>query len=386
MSSSTDGDRAFALRAARWGITGASVLALLLVLLWLLKAALTPLAVAWVIAYLLDPWIDAFERRRIPRGVAVLLLLLLLGALGVAAALFLIPTMQRELAAASARLPEYLARASAYLLPLLERELGLSLPASVSDAVASLRAGDIPIPIDAARALLEQTLRAITGTVGAIVSLLVIPVLAYYLVVEFDRIRLGVLALVPRHYQARVREDAARVDRLVSGFIRGQLSICAALGVLYALGFSLIGIDLALVIGVASGVAAIIPYVGGALALGSASAMCLLQYGVGVQLALVVGWYALVQGLEGMILTPRILGDSLGMHPLVVILALMIGADLLGFLGLMIAVPLAAVVQVFVQDAVAAYRASVFYREAAEGDAPDRALAAGRRPDAKLAE
>jgi predicted PurR-regulated permease PerM len=369
MSSGADGDRAFALRAARWGITGAAVLAVVLGLLWVLKGALTPLAVAWVIAYLLDPWIDAFERRRIPRGAAVLLLLLALGGLAAITALFLIPTMQRELAAASARLPEYFGEASARLIPLLEREFGLTLPTSVSDAIASLRAGDIPIPIDAARALLERSLSAITGTVGALVSLLIIPVLAYYLVVEFDRIRLAVLQLVPPVYQPRVREDAGRVDRLISGFIRGQLSICVTLGALYAIGFSVIGIDLALVIGFASGIAAIIPYVGGALALGSAAGMCLLQFGIDVHLALVVGWYALVQGLEGMVLTPRILGDSLGMHPVVVIVALMIGADLLGFLGLMIAVPLAAVVQVFLQDAVAAYRASSFYGESAEGDA-----------------
>lgn len=370
MSTGADGDRAFTLRAARWGITGAVVLAVLIGLLWLLKGALTPLAVAWVIAYLLDPVIDAFERRRVPRGAAVVLLLLGLGVVSAATALFLIPTMQRELAAASARLPEYLGGAIGQLLPWLERELGLTLPSSVEAAIAAIRAGDLPIPIDAARSLLERSLRAITGTVGALVSLLVIPVLAYYLVVEFDRIRRAVLELVPRDYQSGVEQHAARVDRLVSGFIRGQLSICATLGVLYATGFAVIGIDLALVIGFASGVAAIIPYVGGALALGSASGMCLLQFGVDYHLALVVGWYALVQGLEGMVLTPRILGGSLGMHPVVVIVALMIGADLLGFLGLMIAVPLAAVVQVFVQDGVALYRASSFYGEPADGDAP----------------
>lgn len=366
-ASDSDGDRAFTLRAARWGIIGAVALAVLVTLLWLLKGALTPLAVAWVIAYLLDPVIDAFERRRVPRGAAVLLLLAALGALTAATALFLIPTMQRELAAASARLPEYLGGAIGRLLPLLERELGLSLPSSVADALAAIRAGELPIPIDAARSLLERSLRAITGTVGALVTLFIIPVLAYYLVVEFDRIRLTVLGLVPRRYQTSVAEHARRVDALASGFIRGQLSICATLGVLYATGFTVIGIDLALVIGFASGVAAIIPYVGGAVALGSAAGMCLLQFGVDVHLALVVGWYALVQGFEGMLLTPRILGDRLGMHPVVVIVALMIGADLLGFLGLMIAVPLAAVVQVFVQDWVVLYRTSSIYGEPVEG-------------------
>ena len=120
----------------------------------------------------------------------------------------------------------------------------------------------------------------------------------------------------------------------------------------------MIGIDLAIVIGVAGGLLAIIPYVGGAVALVSAAAMALLQFGVGAQLALVVGWYLVVQGLEGFVLIPRIVGKSLGMHPVTVIVALMIGGDLLGFLGLLIAVPLAAVVQVFAQDLVALYRES----------------------------
>jgi predicted PurR-regulated permease PerM len=139
------------------------------------------------------------------------------------------------------------------------------------------------------------------------------------------------------------------------------------LGVLYAGGFAVIGIDLALVIGAVAGLLAIIPYVGGIVAFGSAAGMCILQYGVGIHLGMVVGWYMLVQGLEGFVLTPRIVGQSLGMHPVIVIVALLIGGDLLGFLGLMIAVPAAAVVQVFLADIVEIYRDSGLYggREAA---------------------
>jgi predicted PurR-regulated permease PerM len=164
--------------------------------------------------------------------------------------------------------------------------------------------------------------------------------------------------------------EAARVDALISGFIRGQLTVCFVLAVLYATGFAVIGIDLAIVIGVASGLLAIIPYVGGTVALVSAAGMALLQFGVGVQLALVVGWYLVVQGLEGLVLIPRIVGKSLGMHPVTVIVALMIGGDLLGFLGLLIAVPLAAVVQVFAQDLVTLYRESPLYRLPTEPEGP----------------
>jgi predicted PurR-regulated permease PerM len=269
-------------------------------------------------------------------------------------------------------MPSYAELVVGRLVPFLEDRLGLELPASVQDAIAKLRSGEIPIPVDAARAVLERAITTVTGTVGAIVSLLIIPVLAYYLLVEFDRIRHGVLGLVPRAYQEKVASEAARVDALIAGFIRGQFTVCLMLGALYALGFAAIGIDLAIVIGVAGGLLSIIPYVGGAVAILSAIAMALLQFGIGVQLALVVGWYLIVQGLESFVLTPKIVGKSLGMHPVTVVLALMIGGDLLGFLGLLVAVPLAAVAQVFAQELIASYRASSFYQRAAEASSwPD---------------
>lgn len=354
-------DRAFIERSLRVGIIAGLVLLVVLGALWLLKGALTPLAVAWVIAYLFDPLVDRFEARGVPRGPAILLLLFAMGGAVFVTAVFLVPALQRELVALSEGLPGYVATTVARLSPFLERTLGVALPDSVQGVIASLRSGGIPIPVDALRGFLQRILQALTGTVGAIVSLAVIPVLAYYLLVEFDRIRLAVLDLVPRAYQEAVSRQASRVDRLVSGFIRGQLTICLILGALYALGFAVIGIDLAFVIGMLAGIAAIIPYVGGALAVLSAGGMCLLQFGLDVHLALVVGWYALCQGLEGFVLTPRILGGTLGMHPVVVIVALMIGGDLLGFLGLLIAVPLAAVAQVFLHDALDFYRSSALY-------------------------
>jgi predicted PurR-regulated permease PerM len=261
-------------------------------------------------------------------------------------------------------LPGYLDAGISSLLPLLEK-VGITLPSSLQEGIDAYRSSDLSLPLEGARGVLNRALvavrGAVTGTLGALVSAMLIPVLAYYLLVEFDRIRHAVLALVPPAYQNFIAEQATRVDQLISGFIRGQLTVCLTLGVLYAAGFAAIGIDLALVIGAVSGLLAIIPYVGGLVAFGSAAAMCVLQYGFDAHLGFVVGWYALVQGLEGFVLTPRIVGQSLGMHPVVVIVALLIGGDLLGFLGLMIAVPAAAVVQVFLVDLVELYRGSDLY-------------------------
>ena len=354
----------------RLAIIGAAVIGAGLAALWLLKGALTPLATALVIAYLFDPLIDRFEARGISRGAAILILLVFVIAALFGVAFVLIPAMQRDVTSLSERMPLYLERGLAAFGSRLEQDLGVRLPHSFQDAIESLRTGELRVPLDALRGLLERVLSGVTGTVGALLSLLIIPVLAYYLLIEFDRIRHAVLDLVPPAYQARVAAEAARVDALISGFIRGQLTVCFVLAVLYATGFAVIGIDLAIVIGVASGLLAIIPYVGGTVALVSAAGMALLQFGVGVQLALVVGWYLVVQGLEGLVLIPRIVGKSLGMHPVTVIVALMIGGDLLGFLGLLIAVPLAAVVQVFAQDLVTLYRESALYRLPTEPEGP----------------
>jgi predicted PurR-regulated permease PerM len=356
-----DADRAFIQRAVRLAIIGATITGAVLALLWVLAGALTPLVSAFVLAYLFDPLIDGFERRGIGRRVAIFLLLALAGLALFAFAFFVVPRMQHEIVVLSARLPGYLEGALESAAPRIESWLGVTIPRSIEEGLERLHSDGLQLLLDGARRMLEQSLGVLTGTVGALVGLLVIPVIAYYLLVEFDEIKRVIHRWVPRAYQDRVAAKASVVDTLIAGFVRGQLLVCGILGLLYAAGFSAIGVDLAIGIGVVSGLLAIIPYVGGAFALGSASLLCLLEWGIDLHLALVVGWYVAVQTLEGFVLTPRIVGGSVGMHPVTVIVALLIGGDLLGFLGLLVAVPLAAVAQVFLRDGLEAYRRSPFY-------------------------
>jgi predicted PurR-regulated permease PerM len=366
-------DSAFIQRAVRLAIIAAAVAGAVLALLWLLRAALTPLAVAFVIAYLFDPLIDRFEARGIGRRLAIFLLLGLVALVLLAFAFLVIPRLIAEIAALSASLPGYFERFLDVTVPRIERLLGITLPHTLGEGLEHLRTGGFQIVLDTARSTVERTVSLVTGTLSALVGALVVPVIAYYVLAQFDEIKRSILRMVPRDYQQRVAEKSAVVDRLVSGFIRGQLIVCLCLGFLYAVGFSAIGVDLAVGIGVAAGMLAIIPYVGSAFALGSASLLCVLEFGVDVHLALVVGWYVVVQTLEGFVLVPRIVGGSIGMHPVTVIVALLIGGDLLGFLGLIVAVPLAAVIQVFVRDGIAAYRRSPLYAGAGgepEGGAP----------------
>ncbi len=359
--SDLDTDREFIQRSVRFAIIGVSTTVVLFGLLWVLKSALTPLAAAFALAYLLDPVIDRFEARKVPRAAAVFALIGISMIVLLIVALFMVPMLVSEISGISERLPGYVAGATSSLGPLIEKWFGVSLPGSIQEGLAGLGSGQFAIPFDAIGRVVQGALQSLTTTLGSVVGLLVVPVIAYYALIEFDRIRLWFLALVPPRYQPVVSAKTSTINELISGFIRGQFIVCATLAALYAIGFSLIGIDLAVAIGLLSGVLAIIPYVGGAFAFACASAMSILQFGIDVHLALVVGWYAMVQLLEGMVLTPRIVGQSVGIHPVTVIVGLLIGGDLFGFLGLIVAVPLSAVVQVFVRDILDAYRESGLY-------------------------
>jgi predicted PurR-regulated permease PerM len=355
-----NGDRSFNQRAIRWGIVLFVVVVVTFGLLWVLKSALTPLAVAFLLAYLLDPLIDRLEAYRIPRPAAIVLLLAAWGAAVVVFMAFLIPIMQKEVATLAQQLPAYLDTALG-VLGSYQQSLGITFPGNLQEALEQLKERGTELPLGWIRSLLANIAGLFSNTVGMLVGLIVIPVIAFYFLVDFDRLQEQMFGYVPPRYREYAAEKGRQVDHIISSFIRGQLTVCAILGILYAVGYLAIGIHLAIVIGLIGGMIAIIPYVGSAVAVFSASAICLLQYGIDVRIVLVVGWYTIVQSLEGYILTPRIVGHSLGLHPVAVIVALLIGGDLLGFLGLLIAVPAAAVVKVFVSEALAAYRASSVY-------------------------
>ncbi len=375
-------DRDFVVRAARWAIVAALALGALFALLWVLKAALTPLVAAFVIAYLLDPLIDRFEARRVKRPIAIFLLLGGVGLVNLGFLLFVIPHLARELSALAERLPGYLERFVSEVVPQLEARIGVQLPNTIEEALGQLRGAELGA-LAGLRDVLTGTLTTLSGTAGVLIALLVIPILAYYLLVEFDQIMARLGSWVPPRYRGYVFEKARTVDRLIAGFLRGQLLVAGCLGVLYAVGFSVIGIDLAIGVGLLAGALALIPYLGNAVAVTSASLLCVLQFGFGWQLGAVLGWYVVVQTLEGFVLTPRIVGQSVGLHPGVVIVALLIGGDLFGFLGLLIAVPAAAIVKVFAQEASAAYRRSTLFGDEPAVAAESAETAAGAEPDAQ---
>lgn len=172
------------------------------------------------------------------------------------------------------------------------------------------------------------------------------------------------MALVPGQYRQQVRASAGEINDVLSAFVRGQLTVCAILAVLYSAGLYLIGIDLAILIGTLAGATFIIPYVGTILGITLSMTMALLKFHDLLHPLLCLGWFVLVQALEGALITPRLVGDKVGLHPVITILALLIGGQLFGILGMLLAVPFTAVVKVLSASFLENYRNSSYCKGA----------------------
>jgi predicted PurR-regulated permease PerM len=198
---------------------------------------------------------------------------------------------------------------------------------------------------------------------GSFVAVAVVPVLSVYFLNDFDRITAGIRSFLPRRYRRVVTEYAREIDAALSHFIRGQLTVMAIVAVLYATAYSLLGVRLALVVGFMAGLLSFIPYLGSAFALVSGLLMSLLGGFNPAQLIGVVIAYAIVQTLEGFVIQPRVMGKSVGLPEMWVLIALFVGGQIFGFLGVLLAVPAAAVAKIFVTRAVDIYHESDLYLE-----------------------
>jgi predicted PurR-regulated permease PerM len=260
-------------------------------------------------------------------------------------------------------LPEKLRRLQIRAEPWFATTLHIKLPHSMNDLSKALtervQAGGT---VETARTALFGTL----GYVGVALSALIVPVFALYLLIDFDRIVARVEQLIPRRWSPGISAVARDIHKTLSGYVRGQLTANVVLAALYATGLRIVDIRLAVPIGVMTGMLAFVPYVGFMIGLLLALGMAILDWqGAGTLLG-VVAVMGGVQIIDGMVITPRIVGRSVGLAPLEVILTMMAAGSLFGFLGVLLAVPLGAVAKILMQRGVRAYLASAFYTKAPE--------------------
>jgi predicted PurR-regulated permease PerM len=199
------------------------------------------------------------------------------------------------------------------------------------------------------------------SVVGATVAALIVPVFAFYLLSDFDVLVAKAGELIPPRLRPEAHGFFAEVDAVLGQFFRGQFTVMAVLSVLYSVGYGLIGVPLALPIGIMAGLLSFIPYVGSTLALATALLMTALDWQGWTQILWVLGVHASIQGLEGFVITPKIMGDTVGISAIAVLFALLVGAELLGFTGVLLAVPAAAVTKILVQRIEERYRQSEFF-------------------------
>jgi predicted PurR-regulated permease PerM len=332
-----------------------------------LRAVLTPIFLAFLIAYVLDPVVDRLERWKIPRALGIIVVLAT--ALGASLLFFalVVPAIISDVASFARELPGRVNAGLARVEPFLQR-YGIQVPHTAAEAAQALQgkseqiANKVLAPIGSAAFLL------IGGTVsvlGAAAAALLIPVMAFYLLYDFDPLIAGVRDLLPVRWREPVSEAAKEVDTVLGQFVRGQVVVMAILAVLYGGAYTALGIRLAIPIGIMAGILNFIPYVGSAFALVAGLLMSLLG---GLHWGQIVGVlisYAVVQSLEGFVITPKIVGKTVGLSDIWVLIALFVAGEIFGFLGVLLAVPAAAVAKIFVVRAVRYYRTTSLYLESA---------------------
>lgn len=342
-----------------------SAVVVVAVLLRLLSDILLPFVAGMAVAYLLDPLANRLARLRLSRGFAAFTIMSAFFIAVIAIAIVLFPLLQSQILDLVAKIPTFAAKFRAWAEPLIQRGLAQLPPGTVEkvQSAAGEHAGDV----------LGWARRALAGLWSGgmallnLLSLLVItPIVAFYFLRDWPLILKRLDSLIPLDWKPTVHRLACEIDSLIAAFVRGQIMVCLLLGTMYAVGLVLLNLEFGLLIGLGSGFLSVIPYVGTGLGLIAAVTVALVQYPTWTPVFLVLGVFVVGQIIESYILTPKLIGERVGLHPLWVIFALFAGAALSGFTGMLLAIPAAASIGVLVRFAATRYRTSSFYLGASD--------------------
>lgn len=337
-----------------------ALLAVLVLALWALKSILLPFVLGMAVAYFLDPVADRLTALGVPRGLAASVIIVSFCGLGLLLLLLLLPTLIAQGTALAQALPVYLVTAIEALRPLAERLLerlnagqpeGLSQPLSLMQGTAGIIGGMINTALERGFAL-----------ANSLALLALTPLVAFYLLRDWEKVVAAVDGWLPLEQADVIRAQLREIDRVLAGFARGTALVCLVLGSYYAVALSLAGLNFGLVVGLTAGFVSFIPYVGTAFGLVASVGLALFQFwphwGSIVVVAVI---FLLGQLVNDYVLVPRLVGQSVGLHPLWVMFGLFAGGALFGFVGLLIAVPLCAVVGVLTRFAIGRYKESPLY-------------------------
>lgn len=333
------------------------------VFIYLLSPILSPFLIGALLAYLFDPITDWLEARKLPRMAAVCVVFATLTLLLVVIVLLLVPTLGRQIDMLVEKLPQWIFYFQSQLLPWIERRFGVQISAVSMDQLNEVMNGHWQQAGDVATTVLKHVSKSAMTLFSLIANITLIPVVAFYLLRDWDVMIAKIDDLLPRTIEGTVSRLAHECDDVLSAFLRGQLAVMVALGVIYGAGLAIIGVELALLLGTISGLAAIVPYLGFIVGIVASSIAAYLQFHEWMPVLYVAIVFGVGQVIESSVLTPLLVGDKIGLHPVAVIFAVMAGGQLAGFVGVLLALPLAAIIMVLLRYLHERYKDSALYQE-----------------------
>ena len=328
---------------------------------YILRSVLLPFVAGIVIGYLLDPLASKLEKFKINRTFATILVMLLVVLIAVPALILLISIINEQIMHFAQMVPGYLSSFAKKIEPVM-LELQDKFPALEPDKIREYLRNNMSNGIRLIGRLVRSVITGGFAFVNILSLLLITPVVAFYMLRDWDKFVAKVDDLLPQHSKSAIEQQAREIDCILASFIRGQVMVCVLLGTFYAVGLYLVGLDLGVLVGFGAGLISFIPYVGSISGFVVSLCIAFAQFDNMMPILQVIGVFMVGQFLEGNFLTPKLVGDSVGLHPVWIMFALLAGGVLLGFLGLMIAVPVAAIIGVIVRHAIGNYKISSLYK------------------------
>jgi predicted PurR-regulated permease PerM len=346
--------------AQRWQLL--VLIVLIGVVIYLLAPVLTPFVIAAMLAYLFDPLVLRLQRLRLGRSVAVSIVFLGLTLLFVLVLLLLVPYLQRQIAVLIQHLPDWIAWFQTAAVPWLNERFDLNLEAPDLQQVIGLLQSHWKEAGGLAATIVAGVSKSGFAIIAWVVHIVIVPVAFFYLLRDWDLMIERIHELLPRSVEPTVARLARESDETLGAFVRGQLSVMIALGLIYGIGLWAVGLDVGPLIGFIAGLISFVPYLGSIIGVLMGVIAALVQYHDWTHVLLVGAVFVTGQLLEGYVLVPRLVGEKIGLHPVAVIFAVLAGGELFGFLGVLLALPIASVLMVLLRYAHERYRGSALYR------------------------
>jgi predicted PurR-regulated permease PerM len=331
--------------------------------LYFSRRVVAPFFIAFALAYLLDPLVDRLVTFKISRTLSVLVLMLAFFFLALGSVILLVPILSMQAESLAKSIPTYVGTFQEWLRPVLDLISGLDsarIEEFLNEGLS--RFGELPMKaLQFSGKVIWGSISNLFNIILMLANLVIIPVVMFYLLRDFDSINEKLFRLIPPRFQAKTKDIVLEIDQVLSRFVRGQLVVAGLMGVLYSAGLFLCDTPMSLSLGMMAGLVNLVPYLGLILGLVPSAIMTYIHTQEWLPVLGVAGVFAFVQAIEGFVITPRVVGENIGLHPVAVIFAVLLGGELFGITGMILGVPVVAVLNVLLSRGVVQYKASSLY-------------------------